>query len=344
SHAAVPSAALTVLPLLLLLTVVGGLVTYKATAALAVIEKVRATGTIKPRFDLVGAGSASAWLGVFGRTYSYFSAVWIALLFGVLIGGAVRAFVQPAWLASLFGRGRVRPQLVAGLAGAPLMLCSCCVAPVFTSVYERSSRLAPSLALMLAAPSLNPAALVLTFLLFGGKVGAARLLAGGAVVLFTGLLVEKLVAVRQPPPCPPAEERAAGGRSFVAAFVGSCLKVAAQTLPLILTGALVSMLIARWLPVSGLGAQTAGLVATALVALVAVPLAMPTFFELPLALILVGAGLPASAGVALLIAGPATNLPSLLTVGRATGWKTPALVAFVVWALAVAGGLLAGLV
>ncbi|MCA1817398.1 MAG: hypothetical protein LC746_13585, partial [Acidobacteria bacterium] len=76
SHAAVPSAALTVLPLLLLLTVVGGLVTYKATDALAVIEKVRATGTIKPRFDLVGAGSASAWLGVFGRTYSYFSAVW----------------------------------------------------------------------------------------------------------------------------------------------------------------------------------------------------------------------------------------------------------------------------
>jgi len=49
------------------------------------------------------------------------------------------------------------------LAGAPLMLCSCCVAPIFTGVYERSARLGPSLGLMLAAPALNPAALILTF-------------------------------------------------------------------------------------------------------------------------------------------------------------------------------------
>jgi uncharacterized membrane protein YraQ (UPF0718 family) len=70
---------------------------------------------------------------------------------------------------------------------------------------------------------------------------------------------------------------------------------------------------------------------------------MPTFFELPLALIVLAAGMPTGAAVAVLIAGPATNLPSLFTVARSTGWKVPALVAAAVWGLAVIGGVLAGL-
>jgi hypothetical protein len=67
---------------------------------------------------------------------------------------------------------------------------------------------------------------------------------------------------------------------------------------------------------------------------------MPTFFEIPLALLLLAAGMPAGAAVALLVAGPATNLPSLFTVARSTGWRAPALVGLTVWALASAAGLL----
>jgi uncharacterized membrane protein YraQ (UPF0718 family) len=331
---------------LLLLITVGGLIAYKATASLAVIGKVQTTGVLKARFDLVPPASAPFWSGVLERTVSYFGAVWPALLFGVLISGAVRAFVSPRWLAGLFGRGRVRGQVVAGLAGAPLMLCSCCVAPVFTSVYERSSRLAPSLALMLAAPSLNPAALFLTFLLFGGKLGAARLLAAGACVLLTGVLAERVLKLDSTA-CAPADAATADASANAAAlgstaalFVRSCLKVALQTVPLIVAGVFVSMLLARWLPVGGLGSTNAQALAVVVVALVAVPLAMPTFFEIPLALLLLAAGMPAGAAVALLVAGPTTNLPSLFTVARSTGWRVPALVGASVWAIAAAAGLL----
>ncbi|HWW75717.1 MAG TPA: permease [Pyrinomonadaceae bacterium] len=338
---------------LLLLVTVGGLIAYKATASLAVIGKVQSTGVLKARFDLVPPASAPFWSGVLDRTLSYFGAVWPALLFGVLISGAVRAFVSPRWLAGLFGRGRGRGQVLAGLAGAPLMLCSCCVAPVFTSVYERSSRLAPSLALMLAAPSLNPAALFLTFLLFGGKLGAARLLAAGVCVLLTGVLAERVLksdaaacatgALTNGGTADAADLDSANAArlgSTAALFVRSCLKVALQTVPLIVAGVFVSMLVARWLPVGGLGSTNAQALAVVVVALVAVPLAMPTFFEIPLALLLLAAGMPAGAAVALLVAGPATNLPSLFTVARSTGWRVPALVGASVWAIAAAAGLL----
>jgi uncharacterized protein len=324
--------------LLLLLMTVGGLVAYKATGSLAVIGKVQATGALKPRFDIMAAGA-------FERTLSYFNTVWPALLFGVLISGTVRAFVSPRWLAGLFGGGRVRSQVVAGLAGAPLMLCSCCVAPVFTSVYERSSRLAPSLALMLAAPSLNPAALFLTFLLFGGKLGALRLLAGVACVLLAGVVAERVFRLN-PAACPAGEEAAEPGgvASLAATFVRSCLKVALQTVPLIVLGVFVSMMLARWLPVSWSGSSAAQVLAVLVVATVGVLLALPTFFEIPLALLLLAAGMPAGAAVALLVAGPSTNLPSLLTVGRSTNWRVPVLVALTVWAMAVTAGLLANFV
>jgi hypothetical protein len=115
--------------------------------------------------------------------------------------------------------------------------------------------------------------------------------------------------------------------------------VALQTVPLIVAGVFVSMLVARWLPVSGLGSERAQLTAVLVVAAVALPLALPTFFEIPLALLLLAAGMPAGAAVALMVAGPATNLPSLFTVARSAGWRVSALVGLSVWALSVAAGL-----
>ena len=138
----------------LLLVIVGALLVYKGTAALAVIEQVRNTGAgFQPRVNVVPVPGNSAQVNVIARSMNYFVVIWPALLFGILISGAVRVLVPPRWLAQALGRGHIRSQLVAGIAGAPLMLCSCCAAPVFSSVYERSSRLGPSLAVILAAPS-----------------------------------------------------------------------------------------------------------------------------------------------------------------------------------------------
>jgi uncharacterized membrane protein YraQ (UPF0718 family) len=149
--------------------------------------------------------------------------IWPALVFGLLISAAVRAFIPVAALSRLFDGGSWRAQVIAGASGAPLMLCSCCVTPVFSSVYRRSSRLTIAVAASLA-----------------------------------------------------------------------------------------------------------------------VPLALPTFFEIPLAVAILAAGAPAGAAAALLFAGPAVNLPSLLTVGQVAGWKAMVLIASMVWLVAVAGGIAIG--
>src|SRR5437763_16874942 len=79
------------------------------------------------------------------------------------------------------------------------MLCSCCITPVFQSVYERGARLGSALAVMLASPGLNPAALLLTFILFPGPLAVAGLTAALAIVFVLPVALERMFGAFLPP-------------------------------------------------------------------------------------------------------------------------------------------------
>lgn len=327
--------------LLPVLIIVGALVAYKSSAALTVIGKVSTTGVLTPRGNII-PGVGGSEVGVITRTLNYFVVIWPALLFGILISAAVSTFVSPRWLARLLERRSLRSQAIAGIIGAPLMLCSCCVAPIFTGVYERSARLGPSLGLMLAAPALNPAALILTFMLFGYTVGATRAVASVAAVLFIGMIADRIFG-KTKVRCEADDWQAEARLADFVHFLRACARVALRLVPVIIVGVVLSMIIAQVLPVRTFDSSVAKFTMIAVVAAFAVPLALPTFFEIPLALILLASGAPAGAAVAMLIAGPSVNLPSLFTIMRSTNWKIAALVAASVWTLATAGGILVSL-
>ena len=92
----------------LLLVIVGALLVYKGTAALAVIEKVQNTGAFQPRVNVVPMPGNAAQVNIVARSMNYFLAIWPALLFGILISGAVRVLNPPRWLGQALGRGRIR--------------------------------------------------------------------------------------------------------------------------------------------------------------------------------------------------------------------------------------------
>src|SRR6266849_3946936 len=267
-----------VLPVLL---IVGALIAYKSSTALGVIGKVSATGVFKPRGNVIPRVGASD-AGVLTRTLNYFLVIWPALVFGILISAAVSTFVSPQWLSRLIGRRSLRSQAIAGLAGAPLMLCSCCVAPIFTGVYERSARLGPSLGLMLAAPALNPAALILTFMLFDYRIGTVRLAASIVAVLFTGMIADKLLGETKVH-CDTDNWQAAARPADFLHFLRACARGTVRLVPVIGLGVLASMIIAQMIPVRTFNSPAAQFLAIVVAAAVAVPLALPTFFEVPMA-------------------------------------------------------------
>ena len=339
---------------LLLLVIVGGLLVYKTNGGLVRLQQVSSTGALPINATALFPRQPATEQSVLARSIAYLQLIGPAFIFGVLIAAAVRTFVSPAWIARVLSGGTVRQHVAAGISGAPLMLCSCCVAPVFTAVYERSARLGPSLAMALAAPSLNPIALALTFMLFQPSIAVARLAMALAVVFLIAPAIGRFAGqVGRLKAAPTTEAAAAeygreaasndaaGARApSVASFLASCGYVAVRTVPLLIGGVLISMWLAGSIPVAAAGASTLGLAAAVAVAsLIAMPLAMPTFFEIPLALTLAAAGAPAGAVAAVLFAGPAINLPSLLTIARVTTWRVAALVAASVAIVACGGGL-----
>ena len=324
------------------LVVIGALIAYKTQGSIAVLRGVSGSGELAARPEVVALGSGPLGVGALGRTLNYMTIIAPALIFGVLISAAVRAFVSERWIAGAFGAGSTKAHLWAGLAGAPMMLCSCCVAPVYRSIAEKTARSGPAITVMLAAPSLNPAALLLTFLLFQPELALGRLVMAALIVFAGSPIIERaLPHVMLPPPAEtalPAEP----DQGAIGLFLKSLGSVSIRTVPVLIVGVIASMFLLEWMPANLFSSPGSQVVAILAVATIAVPVALPTFFEVPIALTLLAAGFPPGAALAILVAGPAVNLPSLLTVGRFSGWKMAAAVAALVWLVAVVGGIIVG--
>jgi hypothetical protein len=328
--------------LLAMLTVVAGLIAYKASTSLTALARARASGSLSPKPGWIDAATVPALLRPLAAAANYFGWVLIALAFGIVLGATVRAFLPRRWLTATVGAPGARGQVAAALAGAPLMLCSCCAAPVFEGVYDRTRRLGSALALLVASPALNPAALALTFMVFEPSIATTRLVVSIVLVLLaTALLGRRHEAARPMETTACAIERDdSSWRALGASFASSLREVSARSLPAIALGVIISVLLLGVLPepVALRGDHAA--VTIFIVSAVAVPIALPTFAEIPLALGLLHAGLPAGAALALLVAGPAINLPSLLTVHRVASGRAALATGLAVFALAATGGLL----
>ncbi len=318
-----------------LVVVLCGLFYYKWGGAMRTIGSVRTAGT------WTGSAAELTTGGMLRATVFYFGKIWLALVYGLLIGAAVRAFLSPKQVAAFLGQGSVlRRQVAGGLTGVPLMLCSCCMGPVFAGVYERGARLGPALAVMLASPVLNPAALALTFILFPSHLAATRLATALAAVLALPPVLERICGRWLARPLIrrdflDGDDGPRNVRDLVLRFGRSLGYLMVTSVPLVVVGVLLSSLI---LPAS-LRLSTGGaLLAIVPMSGVAVLVALPTFFEIPLAMLLLQLGAPGAA-VAMLVAGPAINLPSLLVLARETNPKVAASVAVGVWALAVLAGM-----
>lgn len=91
------------------------------------------------------------------------------LVLGVLISGAIAAFVSPRMLRTLLPRRESVAVGVAGLAGAALPGCECGAVPVARRLIDQGAPSAAALTFLLSAPAINPVVLVATAVAFPGE-------------------------------------------------------------------------------------------------------------------------------------------------------------------------------
>jgi uncharacterized membrane protein YraQ (UPF0718 family) len=116
------------------------------------------------------------------------------LVLGVLVGGAVAAFVPAGGLARAVPTRPAVAVPAAGLAGVVLPGCECSAVPIAGRLIGRGAPAPAALAFLLAAPAINPVVLVATAVAFPGqpRMVAARFAASLATSVVVGLLWSRI--------------------------------------------------------------------------------------------------------------------------------------------------------
>lgn len=91
------------------------------------------------------------------------------LVLGVLLSGAIAAFVSPALLRRVLPRNAAASVPVAGVAGIALPGCECASVPIARRLMQQGVPQGAAVAFLLAAPAINPVVLVATAVAFPGR-------------------------------------------------------------------------------------------------------------------------------------------------------------------------------
>ncbi len=109
------------------------------------------------------------------------------VLFGLLIGGLLKVFLSPGFVARHLGTGRYLSVLKSALLGIPMPLCSCGVLPAAASLKRQGANNGATTAFLVSTPETGVDSMAITYALLGPIMTIARPLAAFAAAAVAGL-------------------------------------------------------------------------------------------------------------------------------------------------------------
>jgi len=296
------------------------------------------------------APPAPSWDAAFGYAWAYGNAIWKAMVLGLLLGSGIQALFPADWVARMLGKAGFGSVVTAGVLSIPVMMCTCCAAPVVVGLRERQASPGAAIAFWLGNTVLNPATLVFTGFVLGWNWTALRLALGIPMVFGLGYLVNLMVT--------PAEARAAeakiaelGAESQVSGGAGASnafvrwieifTRMSVRLIPEYIVIVLLLGAARAWMfPEMGpeIGNQIGWIVALAVAGMLFV---IPTAGEVPIIQAMLSLGMGVGPAGALLMTLPPVSAPSLAMVARSFRPHVLIFVAAAIVAFGVVAGLLA---
>lgn len=298
------------------------------------------------------------------------------ILLGFVVAAGVHVLLPMQTVRRLFGRGRIRPVVMASLLGVPLPLCSCSVLPTALSLRKRGASRGAVISFLVSTPETGIDSIALTWGLMDPLMAIFRPFSALVTALTAGFAAEAWGGPRDPAPADAeaeadaeakaepaqghgdgpghdhdrlsADERAAATagavplvarlrRGFRAAFV----EIFDETSHWMLAGLVISAAIAVLLPAEIVTRYlSSGPVPMLLMLVIGIPLYICASASTPIAAALVLKGLSPGAALVFLLAGPATNIGSLAILSKALGRRVMIIYLATIAALSVGLGLL----
>ncbi|RKX85786.1 MAG: permease [Spirochaetes bacterium] len=135
--------------------------------------------------------------------------VLLCLVPAMFIAGAITVFLNQQAVIRYLGPDAPKAVAysVASISGAILAVCSCTVLPIFKGIYKKGAGLGPAVSFLYSGPAINILAIVLSYKIFGWKIGIARMIGAVVFAVIIGMVMEAIFKKED-------EERIADARMF----------------------------------------------------------------------------------------------------------------------------------
>ena len=98
----------------------------------------------------------------------------VYILFGMLVGGLLKVFLNPSFVADHLGKGKFSSVIKAALFGIPIPLCSCGVLPAAASLKRQGANNGATTAFLISTPESGVDSMAITYALLDPIMTVAR--------------------------------------------------------------------------------------------------------------------------------------------------------------------------
>jgi uncharacterized membrane protein YraQ (UPF0718 family) len=284
----------------------------------------------------------------------------VFILFGLLVSGLLRVFLNPGSVSRHLGQGRFKSVFKASLMGIPIPLCSCGVLPAAAALKKQGANNGAVTSFLISTPESGVDSIAITYALMDPIMTVVRPVAAFVTAFAAGIsenLLGKPDTTRPIVPdlscpvdgccdgqnCSPEVHR--NHHSFTektkAGFRFAFTDVWGDLAVWFLFGLLLSGIITVLIPESVFSRYMGGGFGSMLIMLgVGIPVYICATASTPIAATLILQGVSPGAALVFLMTGPATNVTSLTVLTRVLGRRATAIYLFAIAICAVGFGLL----
>ena len=269
------------------------------------------------------------------------------LLLGFAVAGILHRLFRQEWIEKKLGASGFKSIALASVFGVPMPLCSCGVIPVTASLRDKGASKGATASFLASTPQTGVDSILATWGMLGPIFAIYRVF----VAFISGLFVGSTVSAISEP-AETKSNASENDQEDPKPNWSDCLRYGFITMPgdiaaSLLIGFLLAGLISALAPDNLLANLPGGIfLSILLTTLISTPFYICSTGSIPLALALIEKGLPVASALVLLIAGPATNVATIVTMRRILGNKETlayvSCIVFISWIAAYAFHLFLG--
>lgn len=250
------------------------------------------------------------------------------ILLGFLLAGLLHEFVSADFFIRHLSGKNFRSVLLSALFGIPLPLCSCGVIPTAMGLRREGISKGATVSFLIATPQTGVDSIIATYSLMGLPFALLRPIIALSTALFGGSLInwfdsESETQSGNKPHKQEMESKGSFGKRMAAALRYGMVDMIADIgkwliIGLITAGIITTLVPAEWFSVF----QNNSLLSMLAILMLSIPMYLCATGSIPIAVALMLKGLSPGCALVLLLAGPASNMASILVIKNVLGKRT----------------------